>query len=102
MTVCLDVTQLGTYPVILGMPWLRQCNPSIDWRRNLLTLSDQPLSIKALPFVPSQDASDDLLHIDMVDSAHFTACAAAKDSEFGLLHFSDQVIGPNALGATIN
>lgn len=54
----LDATQLGTYPVILGMPWLRKQNPMIDWRRNCIVPHDPQtpggtLNIKGLSFVPS-------------------------------------------------
>ncbi|SCZ93879.1 BZ3500_MvSof-1268-A1-R1_Chr6-3g08946 [Microbotryum saponariae] len=36
-----DVTQLGTYPdpLVLGTPWLRLFNPSINWADNTLTFS---------------------------------------------------------------
>jgi len=27
----LDITVLGTYAVILGMPWLKTYNPQINW-----------------------------------------------------------------------
>ncbi|KAE8236265.1 hypothetical protein A4X06_0g9606, partial [Tilletia controversa] len=30
------VTNLSRYPIVLGIPWLRQHNPTIDWRRNTL------------------------------------------------------------------
>jgi len=30
--ITLDVTQLGTYPVILGIPWLKKHNPTILWK----------------------------------------------------------------------
>ncbi|SCV67085.1 BQ2448_5731 [Microbotryum intermedium] len=32
-----DVTQLGTYPLVLGTPWLHLLNPSINWADNTLT-----------------------------------------------------------------
>ena len=30
-TISFDITKLGHYPVILGLPWLKRHNPSIDW-----------------------------------------------------------------------
>ena len=30
------VTDLGGEDVILGLPWLREANPSIDWEKGLL------------------------------------------------------------------
>jgi len=29
--IILDITSLGKYPIILGIPWLKQHNPYIDW-----------------------------------------------------------------------
>ena len=30
--ITLDVIQLGTYPIVLGLPWLKKHNPTILWR----------------------------------------------------------------------
>ena len=30
-TISFDITKLGHYPIILGLPWLKRHNPSIDW-----------------------------------------------------------------------
>jgi Retroviral aspartyl protease len=58
----LDAIGIANYPVILGMPWLRQHNPEIDWRRNKLqflsgfcsrTCIQNPSAVSAVPFVPS-------------------------------------------------
>lgn len=58
-TLKLDVTQLATYPVILGIPWLRSANPSIDWRRNVIFLPHEMVELTsvslALPFVPNTE-----------------------------------------------
>jgi hypothetical protein len=35
-----DVTYLGTHEVILGEPWLRRHNPTINWRGKVVTLTD--------------------------------------------------------------
>jgi hypothetical protein len=32
--ICFDITGLGGYDVVLGIPWLRQHSPRIDWRRD--------------------------------------------------------------------
>lgn len=53
ITLTLDMTQLGSYPIVLGMPWRRHTNPRIDWRRNNITLEKSSTSIRALPFVPA-------------------------------------------------
>ena len=57
-TISLDATQLGTYPIILGMPWLRKQNPLVDWRRNRVVLHSPEqgtgaVLLKGLSFVPS-------------------------------------------------
>ena len=33
-----DLATIGTHMVILGMPWLRQHNPNIDWYREQIVL----------------------------------------------------------------
>ena len=106
MSVDLDVTQLGTYPVVLGTPWLRRHNPHIDWRRNLLTLEnrtslDQSTPIKALPIVPISTL-DDIPLIAMVDSATFEAAASLSDSESGVLLYSTGAVGPDTISATVD
>ena len=40
-SLSLDVTQLGHYPIILGIGWLKIHNPSFDWTRHILTF-DSP------------------------------------------------------------
>ena len=43
----LDVIDLASYDIILGIPWLRKWNPHIDWRKGVLTLKDHT-TIKTL------------------------------------------------------
>ena len=40
-TISLDITSLGHYPVILGLPWLSQHNPHVDWTRQSIIFSSQ-------------------------------------------------------------
>lgn len=35
------VTKLGRYPIILGIPWLRSHNPSMDWEENYVTFQSK-------------------------------------------------------------
>ena len=51
-----DICRIGHYPVVLGIPWLRQHNPTIDWpfhsalcNRSCLPI---PSMLPALPLVP--------------------------------------------------
>ena len=62
-TIELDVTRLVDHPIVLGIPWLRQHNPSVDWKRNHVLFSSaycskscilSPPLVPALPFVPQQ------------------------------------------------
>ena len=34
--IVLDITEIGKHEVILGMPWLRQHNPTVDWGKGLI------------------------------------------------------------------
>jgi len=36
-TVTLDITKIPKYDVVLGMAWLHDHNPQIDWKRRMLT-----------------------------------------------------------------
>nr|ODN74269.1 hypothetical protein L203_06646 [Cryptococcus depauperatus CBS 7841] len=38
-TVSFDITTLGDYPVILGLPWLSHHNPNINWINRTIDLS---------------------------------------------------------------
>lgn len=59
-TLEFEVTSLGNYPFVLGMPWLRHVNPCIDWKtgslsnRSLLSSCDdlQQDFLQAFPMLP--------------------------------------------------
>lgn len=62
-TIKFDVTTLGTYPVILGTPWLRQQNPDISWKDNNMSFACQScpanispvmVQLPGLPVIPEQ------------------------------------------------
>ena len=38
--VCFYVMNCGSENVILGLPWLKEANPSIDWKKETLSLDD--------------------------------------------------------------
>ena len=40
----LMVLSLGRRQIILGMPWLKKWNPTIDWKRNTITLPENSLT----------------------------------------------------------
>ena len=39
----LMILSLGKQQIILGMPWLKKWNPTIDWRKHTLALPEHPL-----------------------------------------------------------
>jgi len=36
--ITFQVTDLGLCPIILGLPWLKGANPSIDWKSGNITM----------------------------------------------------------------
>ena len=57
------ITQLGHYPLVLGIPWLKEHNATIRWRANTITFDSlecskvhnafgRPSWIKGLDFIP--------------------------------------------------
>lgn len=49
------VTDLGGEPVILGLPWLRQVNPDIDWEKGRLSIR-RPTTRVTVEEIPDEDA----------------------------------------------
>ena len=85
------------------MPWLRQHNPHIDWRRNVMTIPQQelPTPVKALPLVPRHieqitSPSPVQLDISWLDAPLYCAAAQLPDSCVGILrvvHSADFRLG---------
>ncbi|SOV03222.1 uncharacterized protein UDID_18367 [Ustilago sp. UG-2017a] len=50
--ITFQVTDLGLCPIILGLPWLKGANPSIDWQSGNITTRSPPLTPS--PMAPSQ------------------------------------------------
>ena len=48
-TIILDVTKLGHYPIILGIPWLKKHNPEISWSSHLVTFNSKSCHENCLP-----------------------------------------------------
>ena len=40
-SVFMFLTSLDHYPIIIGLPWLRQHNPRMDWRKFTMLFDDQ-------------------------------------------------------------
>ena len=41
------VLSLGCRQIILGMPWLKKWNPTINWKKNTMTLPKNPLATES-------------------------------------------------------
>lgn len=84
-TINLDVTALGSYPVVLGTPWLRRFNPTINWKRNQVTVSeDSSHSVKELPLVPASASPQ----IALLDATAYDTAVSLPGSTSGVL-FAD-------------
>lgn len=82
------VTELDGYDVILGMPWLSQYNPTVDWRGATLSFVDRSSTRQVLrrmstaptlwretpsgtvPSVPRSTASLNLISVDKIKKDH--------------------------------
>lgn len=86
----LDVTRLGPSPVVLGMPWLRAKNPAIDWTRKIVILPEpESIPVRALPFIPSDERNDPVLHIDSCDAEAYASETMTAES-FGKLWYQSE------------
>jgi hypothetical protein len=45
------ITNLGDQKLILGTPWLKHCNPQINWRNMLFTLDHIPPPEEELKYI---------------------------------------------------
>ena len=41
-TIIWDIAAIGSAPIMLGMPWLEQANPTIDWEKKTVQVYRQP------------------------------------------------------------
>jgi hypothetical protein len=58
MTATFLVTTLGGEDIILGLPWLRQVNPTINWKEDLITIK-QVLTLRQQQQPTVEDIDDD-------------------------------------------
>ena len=52
-----ELANVSHYPIILGLPWLRQTNPHVDWVNNWLKFPNSPIIIQgvSIGLVPDND-----------------------------------------------
>lgn len=85
------VTPLGRYGVILGKPWLTDMNPRIDWRENVLYVTDESGKELRLCGVVKGKASEPAV---MELSAMQMKKCAAKAADVFLATISDLIEDP--------
>ncbi|SOV05892.1 uncharacterized protein UDID_19059 [Ustilago sp. UG-2017a] len=70
--ITFHVTDLGLCPIILGLPWLKGANPSIDWKSGNITMRSPPLTPSLMaPSQPSPTLPSASLDIDVIDAIAF-------------------------------
>ncbi|SOV05551.1 uncharacterized protein UDID_18456 [Ustilago sp. UG-2017a] len=70
--ITFQVTDLGLCPIILGLPWLKGANPSIDWKSGNITMQSPPLTPSLMaPSQPSPTLPSASLDIDVIDAIAF-------------------------------
>lgn len=90
----LDVANIGDHDVILGLPWLKQNNPVINWRHHQVHFIDGPLRDLEPEHHPESTANksgmnpgpaDSTFHIGMIqvlDPEEFLQEVAENDGQF--------------------
>ena len=53
--ISLDITKVPKYDVVLGMAWLHDTNPTVDWRNRQLTFPSYSTEDKMEDRSPSSD-----------------------------------------------
>ncbi|SOV04612.1 uncharacterized protein UDID_17153 [Ustilago sp. UG-2017a] len=70
--ITFQVTDLGLCPIILGLPWLKGANPSIDWKSGNITMQSPPLTPSLMaPSQPSPTLPSASLDIDVINAIAF-------------------------------
>lgn len=98
-----DCTQLGSCPVILGIPWLRLANPTINWRKGSVLLSTsvhpQGVSVNGVPLVP-RPKTDAVQGMDIcfLNASEWETCVEGDTSNHGVLFYSHDADGHVSLG----
>ena len=108
-TECLDlvVTDLRGYDVILGMPWLLQYNPVVDWRGATLSFVDQSRTSHVLRKLPTgtalwvdqslvrRSSSVQSVHLNVVSSRYIELMHRQNQIDFACLVY------PQSLSAAV-
>uniref|UniRef100_A0A803U1T3 Gypsy retrotransposon integrase-like protein 1 n=1 Tax=Anolis carolinensis TaxID=28377 RepID=A0A803U1T3_ANOCA len=58
------IAPIATYHVILGIPWLEQANPEVDWRGKSLAFKEQQMQWEISKIAEEEDEEDEAGEID--------------------------------------
>ncbi|SOV06442.1 uncharacterized protein UDID_17465 [Ustilago sp. UG-2017a] len=87
--ITFQVTDLGLCPIILGLPWLKGANPSIDWKSSNITMQSPPLTPSLMaPSQPSPTLPSASLDIDVIDAIAFDQSLRSDCLTSGTLYSS--------------
>jgi hypothetical protein len=64
----LDVFGLAAHDIILGLPWLRERNPQIDWVNRTLSFTDQTSTIDPNPVHRQRSMTDEKMNNNSITS----------------------------------
>ena len=91
--ISFDVTKIESYPIMLGIPWLKRHDPWIHWSRHQITFNSpfclssccisEPLTITALDKYPFLDNP---VHLDQPRPQDSQETNSPKDSDSDLSH----------------
>ena len=78
-TISLDITAIGEYPIVLGLPWLSKHNPVVDWTRQSINFSSPQCLAHCIRFDKSEgrdsvstSSSGNLSSTSATDTPHTT------------------------------
>ena len=111
--IAFDVTSIGSYPLILGIPWLKRHNPSLQWSEHQLTFESEYCMKHCLPtFESIEDSSSSSPSqktfpvetsakpsVSIIDAAAFARNMKNKDNKAYLI-FINEILDLAAVNET--
>ncbi|SOV09901.1 uncharacterized protein UDID_19573 [Ustilago sp. UG-2017a] len=79
--ITFQVIDLGLCSIILGLPWLKGANPSIDWKSGNITMQSPPLTPSLVaPSQPSPTLPSASLDIEVIDAIAFDQSVMGRNA----------------------
>ncbi|CAD0043000.1 unnamed protein product [Aureobasidium pullulans] len=75
--IILDVVEMANHHIVLGMPWLRQHNPTIDWKSRMLRFQECDCVVDSRPAHRQRSVADERKG----QTKARTACVAATSTK---------------------